>query len=154
MARSKQKRPKSKNPKHQSKKPVSQQNGADDLTLCWQIGRFDWDGPWGVRAFKDNKPNEIITFLKNTFVNWESMTWAELYKASGGRSKGNNSHPIKINELTKGAQKRLKEKKLEDIDELVSIRVDSQKRIFGIRDSRTLKVLWLDPNHEVSKRKK
>lgn len=66
MTRSKRKKPKSKIPIQLSKKPVSQQNGANGLTLCWQIGRFDWDGPWGVKAFKKNKP-DIITFLKKNF---------------------------------------------------------------------------------------
>lgn len=75
------------------------------------------------------------------------MTWDEIAKASGGRTQGNNHHFVRVEKLTKQAKDRLAELKQEDVSELFSLRLTAQKRIYGVRDRRALKLLWYDKHH-------
>lgn len=58
-------------------------------------------------------------------------------------------HPIEAYKLQKFAQDRLAELQMDDLDLLWSIHVDGAFRIWGIRDASLLKILWIDPCHEI-----
>ncbi len=79
----------------------------------------------------------------------ESQTWQEIIEQSGGRNTGTNSHEIPISDICKSAQEELEVRKLDDIDVLFSLRIDSQKRLWGVRYGRILKIMWYDPKHEI-----
>ena len=74
------------------------------------------------------------------------MTWAEIMRATGGRTRGNNSHFVQAEKLTRQAKARLAEVG-EEREELFSLRLTATTRIYGIRDGRALKLLWYDPYH-------
>ena len=78
------------------------------------------------------------------------MTWSELIAAAGGRGQrgGNNHHPVPVFQCSKLAQDRLEYLHIDDIDELFSLRLSNVVRVYGIRDGRTLKLLWFDPAHD------
>lgn len=117
----------------------------------WQIGRIDNDGEWGWQHIgKDRWENEILPKL----TNFETMTWKEIEAASGGKKKGNNSHFIGVESLSKEAQKRLKILKMEDIDNLYSLRFAAKIRVYGKRVGSVMQLLWFDFNHEVCPSKK
>jgi len=116
---------------------------SDNETMAWKFSIMDWDGPWGLDACRKVKL-DFRDFIINRLANFESMTWAELYRASGGRKQGNNHHPIKVEQLSKKAVRRLEEIMLDDVDEVVSISLGGRRRLFGIRDRRALKILWFD----------
>lgn len=117
----------------------------------WQIGKVDDGGKWGWRTIgKDRWENDILPKLKN----FESMTWAEIEQASGGRSSGNNSHFINRDGLAKEAQKRLEELKLDDIDQVFSLRLSGKTRVIGKRIGRVMQIMWFDFNHEVCQSEK
>ncbi len=120
--------------------------GADQLTICWHLGKFDWDGPWGEMACKSL---DFRHLLEETISQWERMTWAEIYSASGGRAKGNNSHPVDTSRISSKAKKRLRSIYLEDTESLVSLRINSRTRFYGIRDRRSFQFLWYDPWHHI-----
>ena len=75
------------------------------------------------------------------------MTWDEIMRAAGGRARGNNSHFVSVENLTRQAKDRLIEVRQDDVSELFSLRLTATKRIYGIRDRRALKLLWYDPHH-------
>ncbi len=104
----------------------------------WQIGALDLEGPWGWHKI-DSKLlyNTVIPKIKN----FEKMRWNEIL--------GPKNHEIKINELSKTAQKRLTVLNLDDFDSLVSLRLTGRKRIWGIKIENICKVLWWDPEHAV-----
>lgn len=115
------------------------------LKPVWQFGCFDWDGPWGL------EPLATRDWLKHIQVhlsNWETMTWQEILRQSGGKSDGNgtNHHPIEVAACSKKAQDRLEELKIYD-DCLFSFRFDNCTRLYGIRELHCLKLLWFDPFH-------
>lgn len=118
----------------------------DYETITWRFSIVDLDGPWGwkTKAGKDWW-SKIFPKLKD----FESMTWDEITQASGGKSHGNNSHPVPVARLSQEAKARLKKINQEDLSDLFSLRLDAKTRIFGIRDRRALKLLWYDPDHSV-----
>ncbi|MCY4288053.1 MAG: hypothetical protein OXC63_05625 [Aestuariivita sp.] len=89
-----------------------------------------------------------IDLLTGILANLDSMTWAEIYRSSGDRSRGNNSHPVKVQKLSKIAKERLKEIRMMDLEDLISLRVNSTTRLYGIREGRVFQFLWYDPWHD------
>ena len=85
---------------------------------------------------------------------FETMTWAQIKRAAGGRRYGTNHHSLSIaDDLGDGATVRARELRL-GVDELFSLRLTGKRRLIGIRSGRHFKVLWYDPEHEVAKRNK
>lgn len=117
----------------------------DHLVICWHVGKIDWDGPWGMRACRNIDFRRLVD---ETISNWETMTWAELYQASGGRRRGTNHHPILVSKLSSTAKKRLKDIEEDDIETIVSLRINSRERLYGIRAGQVFEVLWYDPWHD------
>lgn len=83
-------------------------------------------------------------------VSYEGMTWGEIQAASGGKSAGNgtNNHFESIADMSKEAQKRAEELRL-DVDQLFSLRLTGKKRLYGILDQGIYRVIWYDPEHEI-----
>ena len=82
------------------------------------------------------------------------MTWQEIEQQSGGRSKGTNSHPIPVDQLTKEARDRLLELQIDDVDELFSLRLEGKVRVFGVRSGHVMQLLWFDFEHSICESKK
>ena len=117
---------------------------ADRLTIAWRPSKFDRDGPRGLDAFGDP---DMPEFIRQTLCPWETMTRAELFRASGGRNRGNNQHPLRVQLLSKHAKDRLVEIRQDDIDRIYSLRIKAVKRLYGIRNSQAFEILWYDPRH-------
>jgi hypothetical protein len=47
------------------------------------------------------------------------------------------------------ARKRLEQLRLDDTDELFSLRLNGQERLWGIRSNDIFSLLWWDPKHEI-----
>ena len=43
----------------------------------------------------------------------------------------------------------MKELKLDDIDEIYSLRLEGKLRVFGLRELNCLRILWIDREHEI-----
>lgn len=81
---------------------------------------------------------------------FESLTWDEIEQQTYGHDKRKTKHHfIKIERLVPEARAKLKEFKLDDLDELFSLRLEGKLRIFGIRYLNFLKILWFDRDHEI-----
>ena len=80
---------------------------------------------------------EILEKLKH----FENSTWPTLER--GG------SHFIPVDEVIKQAQERLQLLKLDDTDELFSLRLGGLERLWGLRSNDVFSLLWWDPHHEI-----
>lgn len=109
-----------------------------DEKPAWQVSTLDIDGLWGWRNIDKTRFFEHILPKIQKF---ESMMWKEIL--------GRNSHEVNVDEITKDAQKRLSEIKLDDFGTLVSLRFTAKERLWGVKIGNTLKLIWWDPNHEV-----
>ena len=121
----------------------------DRETIVWRFSIVDQRGAWGCRDVPYRVWwDEILPKLQH----FESMTWAEIMRAAGGRARGANHHFVEVGNMTRRAKARLAEIGQDDVSELFSLRLDATKRIYGIRDRRALKLLWYDPHHGTNAR--
>lgn len=85
--------------------------------------------------------------ILSKFKNFESMDYDDFNKRG--------SHKIEIGNLSKEAADRLVMLKLDDYEELYSLRITGKKRVWCIHYKRCLMgVLWWDPEHKVFPSKK
>jgi hypothetical protein len=116
-------------------------------TPAWQFHRVDRDHEkWGWNRLGAEGLWEL---LHGKLADFESMTWAEIQRAAGGRSHGNNSHFVEVKDCCKEARDRLLDLRMDDTDEVFSLRLTGTLRLYGIRDGRVLRFIWHDPEHSV-----
>lgn len=113
----------------------------------WRFKDFDWEGPWGESACRHAITN-IKKHIEMHLASFETMTWEEILRASGGKGKngGNNHHPITIDKFSKEARDRLKERGILS-DTLFSLRLEQCTRIYGVREGSCLRLVFFDPHH-------
>lgn len=108
------------------------------LSPVWKVDILQREGPYGWETItSDVLWQEILPKLRN----FETMTWASIL--------GSNNHEVRVQQLAPEAQKRLKVLKLDDVDQLVSLRLTGKQRVWGIKQHHVLRLLWWDPEHEV-----
>lgn len=76
-------------------------------------------------------------------------SWGEVFRLTSGRANNTRNHSISISELCRGAQKRLEELNLDDIDVLYSIALGGTLRVWGIMQDAILRIVWVDQHHEI-----
>jgi len=100
----------------------------------------------------------ILNFLKeNPFWSnfytkirhFETNLWHTIEREGYGKKGKTKHHYISVSKIIPEAQKRLEQLRLDDVDELYSIRFAGEVRIFGIRKFNYFQVLWFDLNHEI-----
>ena len=81
------------------------------------------------------------------------MSWGEIKSQAGGKAEGNgtNHHALPKDKFTKDAKDRLEILKLDDYEELFSLRLGNKIRLYGIKDGRVLRFIWHDPYHGENK---
>ncbi len=123
-----------------SKQPKSRFTAAqiEGLPLCWRYSSADKNGPWAWTALTDPAKYKKVQELLHEF---EGLNWQQIIETG--------SHPIQQNSLSKGAQDRLAALKLDDLEEMMSFRLEGAMRVFCIRDKNLMHVFWYDPEHEV-----
>jgi len=109
------------------------------LRPAWRVGYMEMVDPYGWHVLNAATLNEVREKLKS----FESMFLSELY----GPKK--HSHMVQVDQLCKDARARLTELHLDDVEELLSLRLTGKKRIWGILEHNVVILLWWDPNHLV-----
>ncbi len=133
-------------PSEQQLRTKENPGSTDYQTPAWQFHRCDEEHEfWGWNKLAAEDRLKVIKHL-NSF---ETMTWSALKQQSGGKAegRGTNHHPIPIANFTKSARNRLEVLKLDDVDELFSLRLTNTIRLYGIKDGRVLRLIWHDPHH-------
>lgn len=99
--------------------------------------------------FRNIKINIFFSEIYPKLRHFEENTWLKIEKEQYGRKGKTKHHSVNISDINPKAQKRLKELKMDDIDELFSLRLTGRIRIWGIRKFSYLKILWFDLEHEI-----
>jgi hypothetical protein len=86
----------------------------------------------------------LLQQIRQRLSNFESMTWNEILV----KAKKYN-HTVSVDTICSDAQKRLRDIRCADVDELVSLRLSAVERVWGILQEGVLIVLWWDPTHQV-----
>lgn len=112
----------------------------NSLNPSWQFSRLELVDPFGWHSIDTALLHEIRERLQA----FESMTWNEIL-VKGSK----HNHAIQTTALCKDARDRLKEIRLDDIEELVSLKMSGEERIWGIKQHSVMLLLWWDPRHQV-----
>jgi hypothetical protein len=112
----------------------------------WKFIDFDWQGPWGYDSCELQIQN-LRKHIESHLASFETMTWAEILRASGGRSHGTNSHEIPTDKLKPEAIARLRAKSI-NADTILSLRLDAGTRVYGVREGNCLRIALFDPHHK------
>ena len=100
-----------------------------DQNPAWHIQKLDKDGKWGwINVTKEDILHKIMPKMGN----FERMKWKEIL--------GSNNHEISVEKISKDAKKRLNELKLYDIETLISLRLSSRERVWGIKIANVLNI--------------
>ncbi|MDR1438885.1 MAG: hypothetical protein LBJ10_02375 [Clostridiales bacterium] len=86
--------------------------------------------------------------LLEKLASLEGQTWAEIMAASGGKSRGTNSHFIGVCDIIPEAQERLRQMRIVE-DQLFSLRLTSMGRLWGKLEGGVLHIIWHDARHEI-----
>ena len=128
------------NPNFQTTREVRSDPGltTQNRNLIWKVSRIDDGGKWGWHQITCP---DFLRKIWEKMRNFETMTWDEIL--------GRDHHTIPVSNITKETQKRLKELRHDDVQELVSFHITGRERIWAIRLGNLSYLLWWDPNHEV-----
>jgi hypothetical protein len=124
------------------KKPKTVEDADAYLRLypAWRISRLHFHDPYGWHVLDEAS----ISRIRERLSHLESMTWSEiLVKAE------KYNHLVEVTQLCSAARTYLTERSIEDIDEVLSLRLTGRERIWGILDRGVVDLLWWDPNHEI-----
>ena len=125
VKKSKKNNPKIKKEPRVNKVPI---NSARSKPV-WLFGLIDLEGEWG---WKNVKKDCLLLEILPKIKQFEGMYWSEIL--------GGKSHYIDISRILRTARTRLKELQIEDIDSLVSLRLSSTERLWGLKINNIFKI--------------
>lgn len=108
----------------------------DTMYIAWRFDLADTDLGWDCVFPSENFHNHFQPIKELGLQTWDKI------KKSG-------SHNIEVGDLIPEARKRLESLRLDDIDELFSLRLGGEIRVFGIRNRHYFFPLWWDENHKI-----
>lgn len=145
--------------KNKKAKIFGQPSGGKQAIIIESVQSQDEKIPsWRFNIWDDQFPkscnkSESIASIMDFLISLERMKWKEIKAASGGKTKGTNSHYLELKYLSKEAQNRANAIHL-DVDEVFSLRINGAHRIFGILEEGVFHIIWDDPEHEICKSNK
>lgn len=95
------------------------------------------------------KENPFWSEFYSKIRHFETNLWQIIEREGYGKKGKTKHHYISVSDIIPEAQKRLEQLKLDDVEELYSIRLSGEIRIFGIRKFNYFQVLWFDLKHEI-----
>ena len=128
-------------PKTASKSPKSLPSfDFNKLSPSWRISYMEMCDPFGWHELRQEKLREI----RGKLGELEKLTWNEILVA-----RKHLNHTVQVDDICKEAKERLIELGLDDVDELVSLRLMGAERVWGFPMFGALTLLWWDPDHQV-----
>lgn len=108
----------------------------------WRFERTDIGYRWDIST-------AVFAEIIQALTNFERMTWGEINKQTHDNGKSSN-HPVRPYKLSKEAQNRFAELKLDEYaDQLYSLRLKNKTRIYGILRDGIFSILWYEEEHEI-----
>jgi hypothetical protein len=106
--------------------------------LAWRFSNADITGPYSCGTFS----YADFQLLWDKLRSYEKMNVAKLREA-------NSFHPMAVVNVSRDAKLRLQLLQLDDIDRLYSFHITSACRLWCMKHSNILSILWWDTEHKV-----
>jgi hypothetical protein len=118
---------------------AEKQDDSESKTVQWCFRLFDHSKDWRSGSI------DHVGFCEvgGHFKDYSQRTWSEI------RARGDRDHPISCGKLRTEVVNRLKELKLDDVDEIWSFHFSARSRLWGVKLGHIMQVLWWDPDHQV-----
>ncbi len=87
-------------------------------------------------------PVVLLKDVVKELQDYEGLNWQTI------REKSTHNPPWKFHDLPVYLQKRLIDTKLDYLSELYQLALDSECRIWGVKDIATFFLIWYDPDHK------
>lgn len=110
------------------------------LNPSWRISLLEMRDPYGWHKLDQYKLDEV----RGKLADLEKLTWNEILVV-----RKHWNHTVQVSSICKTARDRLDELGLDDLEELVSIRLSGPERVWGFPLLGALTLLWWDPEHQV-----
>ena len=106
---------------------------------AWRFARSKKFASFGWASLQEN-----LSYVVEKLHDLEGQTWADILNDK------KKHHSISVKDLIPDAQRML-EANHEDVDEVFSVHISAQERIFGIIESGVgiLNIIWWDPEHKI-----
>ena len=121
----------------EDKKPRVATGSDRDRMPVWLLGMMDFGGPWCWWKMD----LAAVDRVRERLAALERMTFKEI--------EGKKSHEIPVEQLGREAQARLLELGIDEYDAVLSLRVTTAERVWGLKAPRGIYLLWWDPAHRV-----
>lgn len=121
-----------------AKKPKAGDPIIGGSPLAWRFSGRDGGGPFSWAVLADGGKYKSVCERLHEF---ETKTWNEILEAG--------CHPIEVSRLSKEAKSRLAEIERDDLDELMSFRIQGAERVWAVQERNIMRILWWDPTHQV-----
>jgi|SRR5271156_1770263 len=106
---------------------------------AWRISRLVMHEPFGWRQVDEITLDDI----RRKLANFESMTLHEIFRVAGARN-----HPVQVSNLCREAKEHIDMVKLV-VDQIYSLRLSGEQRVWATLTENVLQLLWWDPDHQV-----
>lgn len=120
--------------------PVASREDFGRLNPAWRVNLLEMCDPFGWHRVD----GQTLQYIRGKLSLYESMTMNEIFV----RDKKYN-HAVSVNKLCPEARRRLRDLRLDDLEEVHRLRLSGAERVWGIRDLNALILLWWDPKHEI-----
>jgi hypothetical protein len=114
----------------------------NDQSPSWRIARIELEDPFGWHLVKQGMLHEI----RKKLGQFEAKTWNEILV-----KEKHWNHTVPVSKLGAPARERLTLLRLDDLEEVVSLRLTGPQRVWCYRVGPVFHVLWWDPEHHVYK---
>jgi hypothetical protein len=114
----------------------------NDQSPSWRIARIELEEPFGWHEVEQGVLHEI----RKKLAQFEAKSWNEILV-----KEKHWNHTVPVSKLCTPARDRLTSLRLDDIEEVVSLRLTGPQRVWGYRVGPVFHVLWWDPEHQVYK---
>jgi hypothetical protein len=119
---------------------VGQIPSINDQAPSWRIARIEMEDPFGWHLVGHGLLHDIRIKL----AQFEAKTWNEILV-----KEKHWNHTIPVSKLCAPARERLTSLHIDDIEEIVSLRLTGPQRVLGYRVGPVFHVLWWDPEHKI-----
>jgi hypothetical protein len=151
MGKNKSKIPKQGAPVIANKLPSSQKVKINlyELIPIWSFKYCDFEhDKWGFcKSCKIHDIEQVLIKLQA----YEGQNWGQILTDKSGRNHNTKNHPMPISHIIKEAQERLLHLNFDLAEEIYSLTINGETRLWGIIDdiSGIFQVIWVDGEHEI-----
>jgi len=128
-----------------SKTPKLGKIPREDGSIIFSFLKFDGQSKW---CLAEKAHTHDFWEIGEKLKSFEQMQWKHL------AADQENHHSVPFYKISNDAQKVAGDLKIDDYEEIWSLRLTGTQRLWGVRDEQYFIAIWWDPDHQIYPTKK